>query len=390
MSNEDGPMGAIRDCFVIMPFSDTASRSEVGWTEIYEHVFKPAVEGAGLTCERVVGPTGQITSGIIEKLRTCYLVMADVTDHNGNVCYELGVRHSLSRRTIIVAHGNKHALSDLGNYKYTVYGTQPGQVHEFKQQMRRLVENIEKSPEHSDNPVSDYLEKEQVDASRYRNRENLKKLSALTTELNGNILELRSASAANGVPAFARVRTNCLDYLLTVYYLDPGPEFLKLAFEVREALDRIRGMATELPVRDVSLILHDLKLLASRIKELRDTIERGGNVEPARISLMCWSPRHDVEPARSSLEPLGQGDCSDSGIAGGPIVLSGMPGIGKSIGALAEAPLPRLSALESRSCCLDGREEACQIHLPNLEDQKRKSETDPQRDKPSPGSSVRS
>jgi hypothetical protein len=35
-----------KDVFVIMPFSSTATCTEDQWTEIYENVFKPAIEGA--------------------------------------------------------------------------------------------------------------------------------------------------------------------------------------------------------------------------------------------------------------------------------------------------------------------------------------------------------
>ena len=51
-----------RTCFVIMPFSTTASCSEEGWTYIFEKVLRPSIEGAGLDyeCRRSVATRGNI------------------------------------------------------------------------------------------------------------------------------------------------------------------------------------------------------------------------------------------------------------------------------------------------------------------------------------------
>lgn len=80
-----------RDVFVIMPFSTTKSCSENEWTEIYEDVFQPAIENCGLQCGRAEVGTGNLIKSIIERLRNAYIVLADITDANPNVFYELGV-----------------------------------------------------------------------------------------------------------------------------------------------------------------------------------------------------------------------------------------------------------------------------------------------------------
>lgn len=53
-----------RTCFVIMPFSTTASCTKEEWTWIFKNVFKPAVEGAGLDygCRRSVATRGNIVA----------------------------------------------------------------------------------------------------------------------------------------------------------------------------------------------------------------------------------------------------------------------------------------------------------------------------------------
>ena len=62
-------MDNFRNVFVIMPFSTTSICSELQWTEIYENVFKPAVEECGFKCERAMPETGSLIKSIVAKLR---------------------------------------------------------------------------------------------------------------------------------------------------------------------------------------------------------------------------------------------------------------------------------------------------------------------------------
>ena len=99
--------------FVIMPFSGTRTASEEEWTETFEHIFRPAIESTGFICRRAQVSTGSLITSIIDDLRTSRIVLADITDQNPNVFYELGVRHALSKRTIIISQRAEDIPSDL-------------------------------------------------------------------------------------------------------------------------------------------------------------------------------------------------------------------------------------------------------------------------------------
>src|SRR5436309_2944239 len=103
-------MAIERDAFVIMPFSPTPSCQD--WTEIYDHVFKPTLIELGWSCERATPSTGSLIASIIQRLSTASVVLADLTDRNANVFYELGVRHSVSLRTIMLSQHTDHVPSD--------------------------------------------------------------------------------------------------------------------------------------------------------------------------------------------------------------------------------------------------------------------------------------
>lgn len=90
---------------------------------------------------------------LLKKLRHSTIVLADLTDQNPNVFYELGVRHSLSKRTILVAQGIKHIPSDLRGEWYIEYGVKPAEVSGFKAEIKRLISEIEDKPHRNDSPI---------------------------------------------------------------------------------------------------------------------------------------------------------------------------------------------------------------------------------------------
>jgi ActR/RegA family two-component response regulator len=80
-----------KTCFVIMPFSATPSCREDQWTEIYKNLFRPAIEDSGydFMCKRSEALHGNIIEDILDHLNRADIVLADLTDRNPNVFYEL-------------------------------------------------------------------------------------------------------------------------------------------------------------------------------------------------------------------------------------------------------------------------------------------------------------
>jgi hypothetical protein len=278
-----------KDVFVIMPFSATATCNEEQWTDIYESVFKPAIEESGYSCERAKPKTGSLITSIIEKLRNARIVLADITDRNSNVFYELGVRHSLSKRTIILAQGNQHASSDLLGYWFINYGTTPGRVTEVKREIGRLIAEIEQNPDKSDNPVSDYLAQENISLLSQVNTENIKKLTALYTELGGNVITLSELRGVRASEVFLSM--DCLKLFLRTIYIDPGPMLLKKLYELHNALMRIDRTANHEMISPSFLgqTIEDLNVVGVKVLELRDRLARGLYKEPPTISTMVWN-----------------------------------------------------------------------------------------------------
>jgi hypothetical protein len=142
-----------------MPFSATSSCTEEQWTEIFEELIKPAVElpELNLNCRRSDATVGNVVAKIIRDLNDAYVVVADLTDRNPNVFYELGVRHALKNRTILIAQDLATIPFDLRPYACIQYGwTTSREKTTFTNRLRSVLLEIDSAGGRPDNPVSDY------------------------------------------------------------------------------------------------------------------------------------------------------------------------------------------------------------------------------------------
>jgi hypothetical protein len=114
-----------QDCFVIMPFSQTTNEhTQDYWTRHYEKFLKPIIEENGFyEVHRSKALSGDILDQIIRSLVASQLVVADLTDANPNVYWELGVRQSFKNGTITIAEYGTSLPFDLGGKGTLFYYT---------------------------------------------------------------------------------------------------------------------------------------------------------------------------------------------------------------------------------------------------------------------------
>jgi hypothetical protein len=153
--------GTKRRCFVIMPFSTIRGVcTEKEWTSIFEHLIKPSVEqsGLGYSCTRSSPDFGNLMKQIIVELNDADVLIADLTGQNANVFYELGIRHALRGRTILLAQAGRFIPSDLRAYSYHIYDRKTSRgKRKFRKRIKELLEKLDLDPTRKDNPVEDFL-----------------------------------------------------------------------------------------------------------------------------------------------------------------------------------------------------------------------------------------
>lgn len=110
----------VKLCFVLMPFNST-------FKKVYNEGIKPAIKKAHLHPKRadeIFTPTS-IVQDIWEHINRSSLLIADVTDRNPNVFYEVGLSHALPKRLIIITQKKEDVPFDIQHIRWIPYTDTP-------------------------------------------------------------------------------------------------------------------------------------------------------------------------------------------------------------------------------------------------------------------------
>jgi hypothetical protein len=303
LSCREKEMQSKKICYVIMPFSETKEdHTEKYWEDTYKLLLKPAVEdsGFGYICERSQAKRENIMKSIVRSLFEAHTVVADLTDGKCNVLYELGIRHALRTRTILVARELNDIPSDLRAYPSAFYGNQSLEdVSRFRNKIKELLLDIENNPDLLDNPVADFIRDVNKDVASFRKLENLNKLSALLSELSFNIshieimtkgLEHSSKSRAAGKGrkfSIAYLENSSLKLLLSTSYVGLSKEILETLWHLDEEITAINKICLLWPQPNFAAqaekqlsehlptIKTDMASIMSIISRIRNEYNRG-------------------------------------------------------------------------------------------------------------------
>jgi hypothetical protein len=104
-------------CFVMMPFVPPLGN-------YYSIVYEPAIHKAGLKAVRAdddIFTTGKIVDQIWTGITSARVLVAELTDRNPNVFYELGLAHALDKPVVLVASNEKDVPFDLHHIRVIYY-----------------------------------------------------------------------------------------------------------------------------------------------------------------------------------------------------------------------------------------------------------------------------
>ena len=181
-------------CFMIMPFDE-------GRKKIYDEAIKPAVEASGYQCFRAdeLSHPGNIIRDIVVGLSQADLVIADLTDANPNVFYELGVAHSLGTPCVLLTQKIAVLPFDLASYRVIRYVQSIQGVRKLRHDLKKAI-RVSNEAELS-NPVLDTLMRGDVVARGLRVKALLWHMpfEALSIDVAGNYREALPRMFPHGV-----------------------------------------------------------------------------------------------------------------------------------------------------------------------------------------------
>jgi len=112
-----------KDCFIIMPISDTEGYDNGHFSHVYNDIIKPAVEMTGFTPRRAdeVKETNFIHLDILKKLIDAPIAICDLSTRNPNVLFELGIRQAFDKPVVLIQEKGTPKIFDIGPLRYLEY-----------------------------------------------------------------------------------------------------------------------------------------------------------------------------------------------------------------------------------------------------------------------------
>lgn len=145
MDNSELPLA-----FILMPFDEI-------YSSIYDEFIKPTLSEQNYRVLRADDIQSQknIMFDVIEYIVNADLIIADLTDNNPNVFYELGIAHTLNKKVILLTQEIEEIPFDLRAYRVIKYDTHFSKIKMAKNELSELARKA-KSEGAFSNPVSDY------------------------------------------------------------------------------------------------------------------------------------------------------------------------------------------------------------------------------------------
>lgn len=101
-------------CFVISPISDRGTEMRRRANGVFREIIEPALPDFHVERADHDKTPGIVTEGIINNVIDADLVVADLTDRNPNVMYELAVRHALGKPFVQMMEEGGELPFDIG------------------------------------------------------------------------------------------------------------------------------------------------------------------------------------------------------------------------------------------------------------------------------------
>ena len=228
-------------CFVIMPFSKTTDlHTEEYWTSHFNLFLKPLIEeNFRLEACRSQALRGDILKQIVTDLVVSPVVVADLTDCNPNVYWELGVRQSFKHCTVTIAEAGTKLPFDIGG-KGTLfyYPASHLKMEDFRKQFKLAVNDCLANPERPDSYVLETISGRGTLFEIFRQEEAKRRLDALLSECKKNVevfkivrkkCEENQKDPSKRGFITSRLRAPALELLITNRYIEETPKFFSMA-----------------------------------------------------------------------------------------------------------------------------------------------------------------
>ena len=126
-------------CFVLMPFGE-----EQDLQTVYRDHIAAVVKRTGFRTVRAddIYDISGVMQSVWEGINRARFIIADVTNSNPNVFYELGIAHTLGKPVIMLTQSMDYVPFDLRHRRCIVYDFKPKAIERFERALEKTVRTV--------------------------------------------------------------------------------------------------------------------------------------------------------------------------------------------------------------------------------------------------------
>jgi hypothetical protein len=211
------------ECFFIAPIGEGGSETRRRSDAVRDWIVAPAARAAaGLATVRAddIGEPGQITAQVIQHCLEAKACVADLTDGNPNVYYELSVRHGAQLPVVLIAEEGTRLPFDISQSRVIFFDhkdldSSGKATAELQAQLRASLVDP------PDNPISDGMRLARLESGNVEERaladvlERLDRLAHTTEQINDRLRRVESTRDAGQIVSQADLAPTLRTWTIT-------------------------------------------------------------------------------------------------------------------------------------------------------------------------------
>jgi len=184
-----------KTCFVIAPIGEKGSETRKRSDQVLKHIITPSVTQCGYSdptrADQLAEP-GLITSQIIQRILDDALVIADLTERNPNVFYELAVRHAIRKPLVQLIKKGEVIPFDVAGMRTIQFDIQDlDSVDDTKREIIEQIKSVESKPKEMDTPISVSIDLQQLRSSDKPEERSLADVLSVVADLRSSLADIQ-------------------------------------------------------------------------------------------------------------------------------------------------------------------------------------------------------
>lgn len=178
----------MKQCFIVTPIGSEESEVRKRADQVFKYIIEPVCSECGFDAIRVdhINNVDSITQTIIDMLGKSELVIADMTDHNPNVFYEMGFRVCTGKPMINLKQKGESIPFDISSIRAFDYDLSDlDSVDEVKKRLEQTILSLNIA----ERVLDSSKEKDNIDGKE--NIESLIKVLPILYDIQDQITKLR-------------------------------------------------------------------------------------------------------------------------------------------------------------------------------------------------------